>query len=577
MYKLFLSIRYLKKLLMAWFAVLSVALCVAMMLIVISVMNGFLDKIESAAKGLFGDIIIEAPSLGGVGRYDELIAELKQKVPQVKAATPYIVTYGILEIPRTNHRQTVQVTGIRLPERVDATGFGRGLFVQKDVARPTFDPPIKLILSRLEDEGKRTLGIIGREQAHVKRLREELESCDEDEKAAVQAELTAKVSLCGRLSQAMHRQDVSAMILLAAAPHQEKLAELQRKLNQARAKAGDRTTDEIDELSEEIIKTEKLANIKAPANHLILGLGLPAMSFRTAEGESIRVVGPGEKVVLSIVPLGRRLDQDVSPQNDAFTVVDDCWTDVSTMDARTVYVPFETLQRLNNMHALYSSENSDDMVSPARCGQIHIKVAEEFASGRKLIEVRNMVLQVWEDFYRRHPDAAESEINVMTWRQRQRDFIGPIEKQRTLTVIMFGIISLVSVVLIFVIFYMIVYQKIRDIGVLKAIGASSMGVAQIFLAYGAAVGLVGSILGTIMGYYFVRYINGIQNMLVQLFGEGARVFSREVFLFERIPNEVRLVPTLWIVAFAILFGLLGAIVPAIQAARKQPVEALRYE
>ena len=55
MYKLILCVRYLWKRLMAQFAIAGVTLCVAMMLIVTSVMNGFLDKVETAAKGLFGE------------------------------------------------------------------------------------------------------------------------------------------------------------------------------------------------------------------------------------------------------------------------------------------------------------------------------------------------------------------------------------------------------------------------------------------------------------------------------------------------------------------------------------------
>jgi len=74
MYKLFLCLRYLRSKVLAWFAVLAVMLCVAMMLIVTSVMNGFLNKIETAAKGLFGDIIVSDESGAGLGRYDEFVA-----------------------------------------------------------------------------------------------------------------------------------------------------------------------------------------------------------------------------------------------------------------------------------------------------------------------------------------------------------------------------------------------------------------------------------------------------------------------------------------------------------------------
>jgi lipoprotein-releasing system permease protein len=167
------------------------------------------------------------------------------------------------------------------------------------------------------------------------------------------------------------------------------------------------------------------------------------------------------------------------------------------------------------------------------------------------------------------------DVSVETWRQRQAKVIAPIQQQRTLVVIMFGIISMVSVVLIFVIFYTIVVQKTRDIGVMKAVGASDGGVALIFLTYGAAIGLVGSILGCIGGYYFVRYINPIQDALDTWF--GFRVWSREWFLFEEIPNQVAPTTALAIAIGAIAAGLAGAIIPAVRAARMQPVEALRYE
>jgi lipoprotein-releasing system permease protein len=122
---------------------------------------------------------------------------------------------------------------------------------------------------------------------------------------------------------------------------------------------------------------------------------------------------------------------------------------------------------------------------------------------------------------------------------------------------------------------MIVFQKTKDIGVLKAIGAGSGGVAQIFLMYGAAVGLVGSLFGTIIGAVFVRNINPIQDWLAEHF--GFRVWTREWFLFDKIPNDVDWTAAAWTVVAAIASGLVGAMIPAIRAARMQPVEALRYE
>ncbi|KKK80614.1 hypothetical protein LCGC14_2821720, partial [marine sediment metagenome] len=76
MYKLFLCLKYLRRRALAIIAVVSVMLCVFMVLISVSVMDGFLRKVEVAAKGLFGDIIVDATSLSGIGRYDEFISRL---------------------------------------------------------------------------------------------------------------------------------------------------------------------------------------------------------------------------------------------------------------------------------------------------------------------------------------------------------------------------------------------------------------------------------------------------------------------------------------------------------------------
>ena len=135
MYKLFLSLRYLKSRAIAYFAVLAVALCVAMMLIVISVMNGFLDKIESAAKGLFGDVVMQG-ALRGIGHYDEFIDEVVAKIPEVQAGSPFIHTLGMVLVPGADNTILVEVAGIRLPERVAVTDFEKGLFVQAGLDEP---------------------------------------------------------------------------------------------------------------------------------------------------------------------------------------------------------------------------------------------------------------------------------------------------------------------------------------------------------------------------------------------------------------------------------------------------------
>ena len=135
-----------------------------------------------------------------------------------------------------------------------------------------------------------------------------------------------------------------------------------------------------------------------------------------------------------------------------------------------------------------------------------------------------------------------------------------------ITVAGFGILA---------IFYMIVVEKTRDIGILKSLGASSNGVMSIFLSYGLGLGIVGSLAGVAIGLLFVRYINQIEDGLSWV--TGRKVFDEKIYYFFEIPTSVS--PTMVVsVAFgAISIAVLASILPARRAARLHPVRALRFE
>jgi lipoprotein-releasing system permease protein len=568
MYKLFLCLRYLRSRLIAYFAVAAVGLCVAMMLIVISVMDGFVRKIEKAAKGLFSDIIVISGSMEGMGRYEEFIARLLKQVPDVQGASPFILTGGTLCLSdasdprvapadrprpaRSKSYHMVQIAGVEPISRAKVSDFATWLWIQKDASAPTFDPSHDLLIRRMRDELKRNRELLAQEKGKTVESRQ----CQ------------------WRITMASRNLEETIEILLARRSDYELLRKADDAFWAAQAAARGRETPELEKAAAQRQELIEKTGLQPPSFRAMLGLGLPGLSFHASHGDTVRMMFPGSRIALSVVPLGRPTIEGMV--NERFTVIDDCETGVAPIDAAYVYVPFQTLQRLCEMEAAYDANDPTRLVRPARCTAIHVKVDDRLSDERSLRKVRDDVEQCWLDFWKENPDADESgRVGVYTWRQQQDKLVSQVEAQRTLVVIMFGVISLVAVVLIIVIFYMIVMQKTWDIGVLMAMGASRPGIAGIFLAYGAAVGLVGSVFGTVLGYVFVRHINWISDFIADRF--GFRVWDQDFFMFRQIPNEVHPPTVVKIVVAAILAGLVGALIPALRAARMQPVEALRYE
>ena len=102
---------------------------------------------------------------------------------------------------------------------------------------------------------------------------------------------------------------------------------------------------------------------------------------------------------------------------------------------------------------------------------------------------------------------ATDPVQVQTWEEMQHDILQAVEHEKGLLVILFGIISVVAIFLIFCIFFMIVMEKTRDIGIIKSVGATSGHVAGIFLGYGLTIGVLGGGMGLLLAYLVVHNIN----------------------------------------------------------------------
>ncbi len=166
-------------------------------------------------------------------------------------------------------------------------------------------------------------------------------------------------------------------------------------------------------------------------------------------------------------------------------------------------------------------------------------------------------------------------FHVSTWEQKQGALLGAVAiEQGILNILLFMIIAVAGFGIL-AIFSMIVVEKTRDIGVMKALGASTRGIRWIFLGYGLLLGAVGSGVGMIGGLLFVHYINEIEKFLSVILHH--RVFDDTIYYFDKIPTLVEPHTVIAVVAGALLIAVLASIWPAQRAARLHPVKALRLE
>jgi hypothetical protein len=122
---------------------------------------------------------------------------------------------------------------------------------------------------------------------------------------------------------------------------------------------------------------------------------------------------------------------------------------------------------------------------------------------------------------------------------------------------------------------LMVTEKRRDIGILCALGGTPGGILSLFLLIALWEALIGATLGVVFGVWGAIEIDGIERWLSA--NLDIQIFNRDVYLFDHIPSIVDPRAVVVIVAGAFACALLFAAVPALRAARLDPLEALRYE
>jgi len=156
---------------------------------------------------------------------------------------------------------------------------------------------------------------------------------------------------------------------------------------------------------------------------------------------------------------------------------------------------------------------------------------------------------------------------VRDWMGLNKNLFSALRLEKT---VMFVIVALIVVVACFNIagtLIMLVMEKTKDIGILKAIGATNRAIRKIFTFEGLILGFLGTSAGALGGVLLCHLLKSYE--FIKL--------PREIYYIESLPVQMRWLDSIIIVVSALIISLLATIYPAHQAARLNPAETLRYE
>tara|TARA_E500000318_G_scaffold8683_1_gene7979 strand:- start:94005 stop:95582 length:1578 start_codon:yes stop_codon:yes gene_type:complete len=524
-YQALLTRKYLTRKIMPMLAMVAVMLSVATILVTWSVMGGFLVSLIQSGRVLVGDVAIVWPNVG-FGHYDDLIEMLEQD-EMIDSATPIIETFGLAQLP-DGRIELIQIKGVDATSYSDVTGFADTLW-WKPITEPT-----------PKDKGREDLRLI---------------ADDLRENAGIDLEQI-----------------------------------FQNGLTLTRPDPDDGQLD--------------------PAG--VLGVEVTGLNYRTKWGgyepqgvnramsdgrvmhESVFMPHDGSVglTVLSLDSDGRPVD----PKTITIPIANEFQSGLYEVDQRTIVIPLEVLQRNLRMDEAqritlerepFATEFDPETgilrpkmrevvgIDPARVTTVLVKKTD----GVELEVMRNRVREIYAAFARKHqgdvPSSHDMHWQVKTWEDLNRTMISAVKKETGLVLFIFGIVSFTTVFLVLAIFWSMASEKTKDIGILRALGASTMGIAWLWVRYGAVIGVVGASVGTVLGYWIVSNINTIHDWI----GEhtGLVIWDPQQYYFIEIPSDVDPTKALIVFIVGIMTCVLGALLPAWHSARMDPVKALRFE
>jgi lipoprotein-releasing system permease protein len=166
-------------------------------------------------------------------------------------------------------------------------------------------------------------------------------------------------------------------------------------------------------------------------------------------------------------------------------------------------------------------------------------------------------------------------FNITTWAEENSTILGALLVEKNVMFYLLFFIVLVAALCILSAQITFVVQKTREIGMLKALGATNLQISGLFLSQSAIIGVIGVASGFSLGMLAVAYRNEFLHFMRR--ATGWELFPASIYGFGELPAVIAPRDIAIICGCSFVICILGGVLPAIRAGRLKPVEALRYE
>jgi lipoprotein-releasing system permease protein len=162
-------------------------------------------------------------------------------------------------------------------------------------------------------------------------------------------------------------------------------------------------------------------------------------------------------------------------------------------------------------------------------------------------------------------------LRLRDWTQDNEAYFRAIRIEKTMMALILMLIVAVAVFNIAATLVMVVSDKRTDIAILRTLGMSPRGVLAVFMTQGVLIGWIGTAIGVALGLCVALNVPFLEQAL------DLHIMDPDVYYISAIPSETHSIDVLIIAISALVLTFVATIYPALQAAKTQPAEALRYE